>query len=622
MSSIRSVIKNISEKKKFKKKKKVKSPLIVVKKELSENLDDVKIKEWLSTIEGFIEGLTKVNDKNTKLYDYQIAYFRNKSKFRIANKSRQIGWSFGIAAESLAKSQLCDNNTSIFISYNQEEANEKILAVKMLYDSIPLAYQKKRVTDNKHSQIFKNSRGQITRIISTAQRSPRGKGYNTDVYFDEFAFWQFADKIFTASAPVITRGTGVLTIGSTPLGARGKFYEILTHTQSYPQFSRQNVPWWHCPDLCSDIEKAYKSKNMTTIERVERYARETLKVIFESMPLDDFQQEYELAFIDENVSYFPVTIVNKCIYPISVDEFNYDEIKDNKGLSVTIGKAEKNEIELKYPKIKFFMCNSVEEFIFKVNSGEIRPTLLAGFDVGRRKDKSELIVIEEIPLDNDEFLHIVRFKYQFDRKPFEEQRSFLKMLMNSTPCRMAIDSMGIGMNLAENMHNDFPGRVDMIAIEAEWKDRAAQSLKIRFENQLLAIPDDEQLKRQIGSIKKKVSSSGYVRYDAEKDKEHHGDKLWALALASMLGHEVYTKETKINSNIVESSRVFKNKDLPKNKIPVVYLPQDGGIDMPGVGLLPPPIPGALDAPRTLVDQWGNTSWPMLSSAFHTLIKRG
>ena len=94
----------------------------------------------------------------------------------------------------------------------------------------------------------------------------------------------------------------------------------------------------------------------------------------------------------KNVSYFPINVVNKCVYPVNIDNNNYDEITDKKGLMVTISKAERNDIELKYSKIKFFCCNSLEELSFKVNSSEIRPSLIAGFEVGRRKDKSELVV--------------------------------------------------------------------------------------------------------------------------------------------------------------------------------------------------------------------------------------
>lgn len=564
------------------------SPLILIKRDGPDILNDTKFKNWLASVPGFIEGLTKVNDRPTRLYDYQIAHMNNRNKFRIANKSRQIGWSFGISCEALAKCHLCDINSSIIISYNREEAGEKIMAAQALYESMPLEYQKKRIVDNKQSQVFKNQKGQITRIISTAQRPPRGKGYNTDVYFDEYAFWQWPDKIFTASVPVITRGTGTLTIGSTPLGARGKFFEILTDKNTYPLFSRQLVPWWHCPDLCTNMKKAfYEADKMSTVERVEKFATGTLKVLFESMSIDEFQQEFELAFIDENVSYFPIDIVNQCVFIDESDEFQFDEIKNSKKDSIVIDKQQKGHLAQKYPKLKFFCCDNIEDFNYKMKMGEISNNLVAGFDVGRKKDKSELIVLEEIDLNDRDSIMIMRFYKQFDREKFQYQENFLKELLENFPIKkLAIDSGGLGMNLAENLHEKYRGRVEMIELQLDWKARAAQVLRIRFEQLLLAIPDHEDLKRQIGSIKKKVSDSGMIRFDADKNKDHHGDKFWSLALAAMMSHIDVTsripladlqgnkENERFLTKIISPYKEVINEEIVVSRNPLVYVPNE------------------------------------------------
>jgi phage FluMu gp28-like protein len=610
------------------------TPLIVVKKDLVDNMDDSKVKEWLSTIDGLIEGLTKVHETPTHLYDYQIAHCRNKSKFRSIKKSRQTGFSFIFSAEALAKAHLCNINTSIFISYNHEEASEKILCVKMLYESMPLEYQKKRVTDNKHSQIFKNSRGNLTRIISTAQRPPRGKGHNTDVYLDEFAFYMFADKIFTASAPVVTRGTGVLTMGSTPFGARGKFWEVNEHPNEYPQFSRQNVPWWHCPDLCIDVKTAFKlGSSINTHERVDRFGTSPIKVIYDSMPIDDFQQEYELAFIDENVSYFPIQVVNACCYVSEKEDFSYDEIIDGKTseLNLRIDSKEKSLIESKYPSVKFFKCESIEELSFKINSGDIRYSLYAGYDVGRRKDKSEFVLIEEIPISANSFLHVVRFTHQLDRVKFSDQEDFLTKIMKFIPIQMmAMDATGLGMNLSENMETKFPGRIDAIQMSSEWKDKSAQNMKIRFESQTIAVPDDDKLKRQIGSIKRKVSDSGGVRYDAEKDKEHHGDKFWALTLASNCGIEpskltgsieVVGASERSLAQFVKIINPYGHMDEGyKNELGLEQAPRMfAGSEAFGLGQIPNPI-GNLLSPGTYIDS-GRDPWSQPSNVFHMLNRK-
>lgn len=613
-----------------KKKRKHVGPLLVVKKDLRDaGPNDERIKAWLATVPGLIEGLCQMNGQPVKLYDYQIAHCNNHSKFRSIKKSRQTGFSFGFASEALGKSQLCDINTSIFISYNQEEANEKMLVVKQLYESMPEQYKKKRTVDNKHSQVFVNSRGQMTRIISTAQRPPRGKGTNTDVYLDEFAFYMFADKIFTASAPVVSRGTGILTMGSTPFGAKGKFWQIVEHPLEYPQFSRQNVPWWHCPDLCTNVPEAFRlAYSISTEERVTRFGTSPLRVIFASMPIDDFQQEYELAFVDENVSYFPTHIIDACTYA-APDDSEYDEFGD-KGRSVIIEKAERFPIETKYRNVLFYRCASLEELAFKVLGGAVSPNLYAGYDVGRRKDKSELTVTEEIELSPEVNLHVVRLCIQMDRKPFEEQKALLRQVMKTVPVRkLGIDAQGIGMNLAEDMDREFPGRVEQVALEGEWKDRAAQMMKIRFENQLVAIPQDEALKRQIGSIKKKVSDSGYVRYDADKDREHHGDKFWSLALACQMGNDTSARGVFFSPNGAQARMIANVVPGPSRgaTVDAGYARETGqsemgrvvtyeGLSLPGMGAIPAPIHSLLQP-----NSFGSDPWQSLSAFRTPTLKR-
>lgn len=596
-------------------------PLIRVRQEPTADSINVSALNLLKRPAGFLEGLTKTNGEATKLYDYQIAHLENENKFRLSDKSRQIGFSFGcVAGEALAKSQLRKVNTSIFISYNQEEANEKIQAVKMLYESIPAHMRKRRVVDNAKSQIFVDRDGNKTRIFSIAQRPPRGKGHNTDVYMDEFAFWTYAEKIFIAAAPVTTRGTGVLTIGSTPLGSKGMFHEILTNKRKFGQFSRQWIPWWHCPDLCTNIKEAFKlAPHMETEQRVYTYGSDNLVLLYQSMPIDGFQQEYELKFVDENVSYIPPEIVSKCVY-YDIDEFSYDEIEndEDRKSSIVIDKAERSPIEQKYKKVEFFCCKAIEQLMAALQAGRLSPNLYAGYDVGRQKDKSELTIIEDIQINSKTSLQVVRFVLQLDRKMFEEQKRVLRFCLDNLPIRkMGIDSQNLGHNLAEDLSTEYPGRIELIPMEGVWKMEGAQRMKIRFENQTIAIPDDNDLRRQISSIKKKVTETGYVTYHADKNKEHHGDKFWSLCLASFLGFENKSKDVisnitahqRIISTGVDDGRVVSSAQLKEAGL----VSGDAGrlITIPGEGVLPS-VGSLLGPPSPIGDvMFGSSSWPHL-----------
>src|SRR4051794_21522256 len=197
--------------------------------------------DWLSTVPGFIQGGTSVDDRPTELYDYQVGLMDSPSRFRAMLKSRQTGLSFFYAAEGLALSHLKVEHTAIFVSYNLDDAKEKIRHAAMLWESLPAKWQKKRVTDNKTELEFEDGRGRRTRLISLPCREPRGKG-KADVYLDELPFMRQPRKMYTAAVPIISRGGGRLTLGSTPLGKSDLFYEILEgEPERYPMYERFRV---------------------------------------------------------------------------------------------------------------------------------------------------------------------------------------------------------------------------------------------------------------------------------------------------------------------------------------------------------------------------------------------
>jgi phage FluMu gp28-like protein len=160
--------------------------------------------------------------------------------------------------------------------------------------------------------------------------------------------------------------------------------------------------------------------------------------------------------------------------------------------------------------------------------GETAGDLFAGFDVGRTRNASELIVLERV----SGRLHF-RMRKTLMGEKFQAQEAILRDLMASTPRlqRLCIDRTGLGMNLAENLRGAFRSRVEPLALLGPVKESLAVGLKIAMENQGVAIPRDRDLIAQIHSVKKSATEGGYSRFDTDRNERHHGDALWALALA-------------------------------------------------------------------------------------------
>ncbi|RJS14255.1 hypothetical protein DRW03_35260 [Corallococcus sp. H22C18031201] len=397
-----------------------------------------------------------------------------------------MGFSFLFALEALARCHLRDGHTAVFVSYNLSDAVEKVLIARQVYEELPLAYQKKLVTDAKTELAFEsNARGRrLSRIISVPAKPPRGK--RGDVYLDELAHLVNDREVYTGSTALILRSHGQLTGGSTPLGRRGIFWEIDSQElRKYPHHTRQLVPWWLCRFFSLDVRRAaVEAPLMSTEERVARFGRPVLTEQFDSLPQEDFQQEFECLYVDESYSFLPYEL----ILPCTTDELVLAQ--DASDVPVPQGR------------------------------------LVAGFDVGRTRDRSELAVFEEVA-----GRFTCRMLRSFEGVPFAEQEAHLRRLLSALPvARLSVDRSGIGMNLAENLARDFP-QVVAENFTNEGKERWATDFKILLQRRDVTLPRERELVGQIHSIKRRVLPSGKVSFDAERTNRGHADKFWAVVLA-------------------------------------------------------------------------------------------
>ena len=445
-----------------------------------------EFQQWLMTEPGFVAALMAYDDEPVVLEAYQREFLTNRSRFRWVNKSRQVGFSFLFALEALARCHLRSKHTAVFVSYNMDDAKEKVLTARQLHEELPLAYQKRLVVDSKTELAFESNGAtkRLSRILSHPSKAPRGK--KGDVYLDELAHYVNDREVYRGSTALILRSNGQLTGCSTPLGRRGIFWEIANEElRKYPHHTRQHVPWWLCRFFTTDVKAASQlALDLPTEERVERFGRPTLIEQFDSLPIEDFQQEFEGKFVDETYSFFPYEL----ILPCTNDELVlYDEPTS-------------------------------------VRAPEGR--IVAGFDVGRTRDRSELAVFEEI-----EGRFTARMLRSFEGTPFAEQEAELRRLLGTLPvARLSIDRSGIGMNLAENLSRDFPQVVGE-NFTNEAKERWATDFKILLQRRDVTLPRDRELVGQVHAIKRRVLPSGKVSFDAERNARGHADKFWAVALA-------------------------------------------------------------------------------------------
>jgi phage FluMu gp28-like protein len=444
-----------------------------------------------------------VGDPDARWETFQLQHLNNPSLFAIELKARQVGWSWLAAAESVANACLYPKSTSIFVSINQEEAAEKIRYAHIIMEALDREVRPNLNINNKlELETHKGSR-----LISHPCRPPRGKA-KAHVYLDEFAHYPNDKLIYQAALPMVTKG-GKIRIGSSPMGARGMFWEIYTESmKKYPGYSKDAIPWWVNLSMSKDVDQAtLEAEAMPTDDRVMKFGTERLIQLYENMTLEDFQQEYECAWLDETVSWI-----------------DWDLIKRNQKTEDDMWRRRAKGVD------DAFMA--INEVFGMIRDGHVEDTLVGGMDIGRTRDTTEIIVlgisrnIKALPYR----LHIT-----LDRVEFKDQEAVVTKLLETLPITsFLIDKNGLGIQLAENISRVFP-QAQGVDFTNGTKELWAVEAKLRAQRGEVPIPNDKDLAYQIHSIRRKITAAKNSVYDTEGNEKHHADMFWAWALAIWAG---------------------------------------------------------------------------------------
>lgn len=119
------------------------------------------------------------------------------------------------------------------------------------------------------------------------------------------------------------------------------------------------------------------------------------------------------------------------------------------------------------------------------------------------------------------------------RPSYAERESIIAGLFERyTVARLCVDQTGLGEDITQRyqrLYGEF--RVEGILFTAPNKLALANGIKEAFEDRKIRIPIDPQLREDLHKIKKLVTATGAVRFDADSDSQGHADRFWSLALA-------------------------------------------------------------------------------------------
>lgn len=468
----------------------------------------------------YCENFVRFNGKPLSLDPWQEEFVKSRSRYICVLKSRQMGFSFAVALKGLVKAMDAARfkYTKQFVSYNEDDAQEKIRYVKEFYESIPSANKKRLVRSNTKMAEFLDANGRTaSRLISIPCRPPRGKG--GDICLDEFAICRAktSAEIYTAAGFCVLR-QGCIETGSTPLGTIGKFYEICTDAKKYPAYDRFKVGWWMSGALCRDVKRAAReAPQMETEERVEAFGTDGLKEIFFNSDLDDFRQECECEFVDSAASYISLDLI-----------WANTPGQDAAAASASEGADEIELSQMPSAEVKAF--KSADELVLRYDREKHGFPLYAGYDVARTRDAAAIYVIGVAA--NGKKRSVMNFSIKGDAG-FDAQKDAAKKLLSRLPIqRLCMDRTGMGEPLFAELRKEFGERVEGVLFTAASKEAMAMAVKTALERGEYELENNRDFHAQIHSIKRTATAGGGFRYDAERNEKGHADVFWAWGLAS------------------------------------------------------------------------------------------
>lgn len=407
------------------------------------------------------------------LYSYQMRWVCDASRFKVGLWSRQTGKSFATSLEAVLDcfDHRCD---WVFLSSGERQSIELMRKAKIHAKALNLT------------------------MASSEDDLVRGKD----------------GTVYKRLAMEFANGSRILALPANPDTARGHSANVVLDEFAFHQDSRKI---W--ASLFPTITRGYKIRIISTPQGKKnkfyeiwtgntRYAKhfvDIYKAVQEGLiiygnegevtgpeylreGLDDeeaWQQEYECQFLDEATAFLTYELISEA----ESESLSYEN--EWKGGMV-----------------------------------------VAGIDVGRKKDRTVYWALEII----GDVLWTMRV-LELETETFSNQFEALSSVIDrDNPRRICVDCGGLGMQLAEDLQSKYGKyRVEQVFFRNTVKEEMAVRTKRVFEDHRIRIPIDRKIREDLHSIKKVVTPSGNTRFDADRTKDGHSDRFWALSLAITAG---------------------------------------------------------------------------------------
>lgn len=220
----------------------------------------------------------------------QIAWLMDKSRLRIANKSRRIGITFVNDFEAFHEALFYPHSVNLFVSTNENRAKEQLDTIYKFADNNPKLF--KGIFVERPRLEAKITTGSKIYTLPCSPSGVRGIPQTGSIHvrLDEYAHYTgtLDEEMMSSMMGNLLLNEGRLSAWSTPFGKRGLFHRICQNIENeYPDYMRHVFNWRECPRIL------HKTMEMTK--------RNTHPVIY--------RQEYENEFVSTGEELFPIALI-------------------------------------------------------------------------------------------------------------------------------------------------------------------------------------------------------------------------------------------------------------------------------------------------------------------------
>jgi phage FluMu gp28-like protein len=421
---------------------------------------------------------------------YQIPIFQdNTTGVSILHWSRQIGKSFVLAAWSVDRLLSRPGRLVTVLSNSRENGIEFADKCQAICAEHGATFEASNSIDLETlvTEIRIRVQGRRGRIKVLASNPRTARGFSGDLILDEFAFHQDAQQIWEAAEPILSSNKDFLCrIASTGNGRNNLFYQFTTGGQ-FPVSRVSRTDAWRMGT------KVYHPVTRAEVTPWEARAAAADKVAYD--------QNYELAFTGGGAPLLNADAI------LAAEQPDCGEICDGEPSAITLERL-RSALGMKF----------------------------VGIDIGRSRDLTVCTVLEYV--DRKFYTRAV---IRLSSMPFKQQTEILtRVLTAANPIGGCVDMTGVGLGLAEELSERFPGSLTGVHfsqtvpwlndLDVRVTDAMSVNLLSLFESERLKIPADAALRASLQLPERSGKASGILY--TPRSAAGHADDFWSLALAA------------------------------------------------------------------------------------------